>query len=155
MIEDQTENSFHITELGMLPNGWEIVELGDILHEVDLRCGDVKGVSINKIPVLSLTKDFGIILQSDRFHKRIAVDDISSYKYVKKGWFVYNPYVIWEGAIHILKNYEFGAVSPVYPIWQLSDKANPLFIDYLLRTPLLLESYLRLCSGVVKRRRIN
>ncbi|HYA42009.1 MAG TPA: restriction endonuclease subunit S [Syntrophobacteraceae bacterium] len=147
------DNSFEITGLGLLPKEWDIISLGDILEEMDVRCGDVQRVNTQDIPVLSLTKEAGIILQSDRFHKRIAVKNIKSYKYIQNGWFVYNPYVIWEGAIHILKKYEFGAVSPVYPTWKLSTNAHPLYIDYLLRTPLLLDSYLRLCSGVVKRRR--
>ena len=101
---------------------------------------------------MSLTKDFGLIPQSERFAKRIATTDISNYKVVRKGWLVYNPYVLWEGAIHALRNAEIGLVSPVYHIWEPVG-ASSKFLDYLLKTPDLLNEYLRVAHGTVKRRR--
>jgi type I restriction enzyme S subunit len=46
----------------------------------------------------------------------MATDDVSDYKVIRRGQIAYNPYVIWEGAIHILDEFEAGLVSPVYPV---------------------------------------
>lgn len=135
-----------------LPSGWKSVRLRDVLKEVDVRAKDLDVLTGESIPVLSLTKNQGLILQTERFDKRIATDDVSKYKVVKKGWIVYNPYVLWEGAIHALRRVECGIVSPVYLVWEAIE-ANTWFLDYLLRTQPLLNEYLRVASGVVKRRR--
>jgi type I restriction enzyme S subunit len=48
---------------------------------------------------------------------------------------------------------DIGIVSPVYLVWKFKNNVIPSFMDYLLRTPLLLNSYLSRASGVVNRRR--
>lgn len=135
----------------MAPNSWETRTLGDVLTEVNVRASDILDES-SAPPVLSLTKNFGLILQSDRFEKRIATADVSRYKVVRKNWLVYNPYVLWEGAIHALRTAEIGLVSPVYHVWQ-SQGASAEFLDYLLKSPEMLNAYLRVAQGTVKRRR--
>ena len=71
---------------------------------------------------------------------------------VREGQIVYNPYVIWEGAVHALSKLKAGVVSPVYPVWETREPDGG-FVDFLLRTPPLIEAYNRLCSGAVNRRR--
>jgi len=145
---------YKATELGVLPKEWDAVPLSDILIERDIRLRDLKKEEHDSFQVLSLTKKFGLILQSDRFEKRIATVDVGKYKVVNKGQIVYNPYVIWEGAVHILRYYEKGLVSPVYPVWQAKiEKANPFFVDHNLRTPYAIREYNRLAAGAVNRRR--
>jgi|GEM_PF-2872913 len=102
---------YRMTELGPLPQEWQVVRLGEVLTEVDIRLRDLQNVCA--LPVLSLTKNDGLVLQTDRFGKRIATEDLSMYKVVYRGQIVYNPYVIWEGAIHILSKQNSGLVSPV------------------------------------------
>ena len=127
------ENSFKETEIGPIPVEWDVVWLGDVLREVNVRVKDMQDIEAKQFPVLSLTKDRGLILQSERFGKRIAKDDVSDYKVVQRGQIVYNPYVIWEGAVHILRDYEYGLVSPVYPVWEAKPHvAHAYFIDHLL-----------------------
>jgi type I restriction enzyme S subunit len=135
-----------------LPNHWGIVRLGDVLSEVYIRAEDLKVVESEHMPVLSLTKNRGLIPQSERFNNRVATQDISNYKVIKEGQIVYNPFVLWEGAIYALKGREQGLVSPVYLVWEATH-AKDYFLDYLLRTPQLLNEYLRVASGVVQRRR--
>jgi type I restriction enzyme S subunit len=142
------------TPLGSLPENWEVVRLEDVLTEVDIRVIDFEENDASKFDVLSLTKNDGLILQSERFDKRIATEDVSLYKVVQYGQLVYNPYVIWEGAIHILRKFEYGLVSPAYPIWRAMDGiANPFYLDDLLRTPLAIAAYNRFAAGAVNRRR--
>jgi type I restriction enzyme S subunit len=132
-----------------IPEGWQTVRLGDVLKEVQVRASDLEA---EEIPVLSLTKNWGLMLQSERFDRRVAIEDTSKYKVVRRGWIAYNPYVIWEGAIYALRDRPLGLVSPAYLIWEAVG-ADPYFLDYLLRTPTMLTTYLRFCSGTVKRRR--
>ena len=136
--------------LDSLPNGWRLAELREILHPESNRARDVPGAA--QFPVLSLTKDRGLIAQSDRFDYRVARADVSDYKVVRSDWIVYNPYVIWEGAIHGLVKFEAGLVSPVYMVWRVVG-ADPRFVRTMLRSQTFLSEYSRLSSGVVRRRR--
>src|SRR5206468_241287 len=81
--------------------------------------------SERKLEVLSLTKRWGLLPQSERFDKRIATDDVDTYKVVRTGWIVYNPYVIWEGAVHALRRAKPGIVSPVYAVWKRKADDGP------------------------------
>ncbi|MCG7851173.1 MAG: type I restriction-modification system subunit M [Methanosarcinaceae archaeon] len=125
-------------------------KLGEVLHPSELRLKDIDNLDI---PLLSLTKDSGIIIQSQRFSQISVVDDLSAYKVVRKGWIVYNPYVIWEGAIHALYDLELGIISPAYEVW-IPQEVDYRYLDYILKTPRLLNEYVRLASGGVRRRRV-
>lgn len=145
---------FKQTEIGPIPKHWEAVPLEQVLTEVDIRVRDLNDAGTSTFPVLSLTKNQGLILQSERFGKRIATEDVSNYKVVKSKQIVYNPYVIWEGAVHILRDSECGLVSPVYPIWEAkADRADSFFVDHLLRMPFTIGAYNRFAAGAVNRRR--
>ncbi len=135
-----------------VPDHWKIVKLGDVLREVNVRAKDLNIFETEQVPVMSLTKNKGLIPQNERFINRVATQDISNYKVIKKGQIVYNPFVLWEGAIYALKGRELGLTSPVYLVWEATN-AEHSFLDFLLRTPQLLNEYLRVASGVVQRRR--
>lgn len=134
-----------------IPRGWSKRPLSELLDEVDVRVRDLP-ISERNLEVLSLTKRWGLLPQNERFDKRVATEDIRAYKVVRAGWIVYNPYVIWEGAVHALRREKPGVVSPVYAVWK--PKADDRgFIDLLLRTPELIQEYERLAAGAVNRRR--
>ncbi|MFN0238885.1 restriction endonuclease subunit S, partial [Hydrogenobacter sp. Uz 6-8] len=142
------------TEIGLIPKHWEVVRLEKVLFEIDKRVYQLNQTNSSDLPVLSLTKNDGLILQSQRFEKRVATEDTSKYKVVHKNHIVYNPYVIWEGAIHILEKFDIGIVSPVYVVLQVIDNmAIPEYVDAWLRTATALMLYSRLASGTVNRRR--
>jgi type I restriction enzyme S subunit len=135
-----------------IPEGWSVRPLRELLREVDVRVADLPAEERHDLEVLSLTKRFGLIPQSERFEARVATDDVTNYKIVRRGWIVYNPYVIWEGAIHALQRTTVGVVSPVYAVWErIEDDGG--FLDLALRTPELLACYERLGAGAVNRRR--
>ena len=145
---------FKMTEVGMLPEDWRVVSLGDVFSEVDRRVAKYTDADAERFPVLSLTKNYGLMLQSERFGKRIALEDVNDYKIVKSGEIVYNPYVIWEGAIHVLDHFDYGLVSPVYPVLETNaELADAYYLDPLLRTSLAIAAYNRFASGAVNRRR--
>ena len=66
---------------------------------------------------------------------------------------MYNPYVLWEGAIHFLNDPEIGILSPVYITWKPTPRIDPNFMDYLVRTKAMLNKFLELSAGAVQRRR--
>lgn len=149
----EREQEYQDTEIGRIPKEWKVVRLGEVLVEADVRLRECNE-GAEQLPVLSLTKNDGLILQTERFGKRIATEDLSDYKVVRRGQIVNNPYVIWEGAVHILSKYDAGLVSPVYQVWEsVLDKADPWFIDRLLRMPATVAAYNRFATGAVNRRR--
>lgn len=135
-----------------VPNGWEVTPLRSVLEEVDVRVSDLSPKEQDGIEVLSLTKRFGLIPQAERFNKRVATENVDKYKVIRRDWIVYNPYVIWEGAVHSLKRDQPGIVSPVYPVWKVREPDGG-FVDLLLRTPEVIDKYKSLSSGAVNRRR--
>ena len=145
---------FKTTGLGPLPSDWEVVQLNRVLGEVDTRVCDSTVTESPHCPVLSLTREFGLIPQTERFGKRIATKDVGNYKVVEKGQVVYNPYVIWEGAVHILRHFRHGLVSPVYPVMRVdATTADAYFVDQWLRMPYAISAYNRFAAGAVNRRR--
>ena len=139
------------SKIGLIPKGWEVKKLGEILDNSNERLRDLGGEAV---PVLSLTKDYGLIMQDQRFSERVAIEDTSNYKVVRRGWIAYNPMVIWEGAIHALHDFDIGVVSPAYEVWVPDANIDYRLLDYLLKSPRVLNEYRRLASGGVKRRRI-
>jgi type I restriction enzyme S subunit len=134
------------------PDTWQLRSLRSLLAEEDVRARDLTPDEQSDLEVLSLTKNHGLIPQHERFKQRVATENIDKYKVVRHGWIAYNPYVIWEGAIHASRRATAGVVSPVYVVWRpLHDDAG--FLDYVLRTPALLRAYQSLSAGAVNRRR--
>jgi len=151
MNEDESiPDGFRMTELGPLPEEWVVIPLNELLQEEKHRAKEYENSS--EFQILSLTKRYGLINQEDRFKHRVAKRDVSNYKVVRQGHIVYNPYVIWEGAIHVQKNNKVGLVSPAYVVWRCLN-SDPVFLDNLLRSKYMLNEYSKYSAGAVNRRR--
>jgi type I restriction enzyme S subunit len=146
------EGGFKETELGLLPEEWEVVRLGEILEEKNEKVGDY---DFKDIVILSITSKDGLIEQNRKFKHRVASQNISNYKLVRRGELVYG-FPIDEGVIAFLWRYEMGAVSPAYYTWKLKnpEKTYYIFLDYLLRTPIILNLFKPFISNTVHRRKI-
>jgi type I restriction enzyme S subunit len=146
------ESGFKETEIGLIPEDWEVVRLGEILEEKDEK---VKNYDFKNIVVLSITSKDGLIEQNRKFKHRVASQNISDYKLVRKGELVYG-FPINEGVIAFLWRYEMGAVSPAYYTWKLKypEKTYYIFLDYLLRSPIILNLFKPFISNTVHRRKI-
>lgn len=123
------------------------VPLGDLLRESTLKAKS-EGMDL---PLLSLTRHEGLVLQSDRFKNRVASDDVSNYKVVKPDQLVYSPIKVWEGAIGVLQRDHAGLVSPLYLVWDIVG-ADPGYMNYLLRSPSLIQLYRQYAEGTGQRR---
>lgn len=101
-----------------------------------------------------MTRREGLILQSEKFAKRIASENIRGYKLVERGQLVYG-FPMDEGVIAVQQRFDAGAVSPIYNVWAVDGaKADPRFMDWFLRTPAMIQRYKDLMSTTVDRRRM-
>ena len=139
------------TLLGAIPADWEMVPLGNVFEAANNKLKDNSNGN-QDIPILSMTRSDGLVLQSQKFEKRVASRDTSNYKIVKHGELVYG-FPIDEGVIAILHRYPIGAVSPAYQVWKPIHEFDPTFIDYMLKIPAMMNIYNMYSSNVVERRR--
>lgn len=125
----------------------ERLELGNLIRPAKVeRCGG------RKYPILSITKDEGIVLQSEKFKKRIASKDTSSYKVVPRDKLVQGIHID-EANFAIQNLVDYGIVSPAYKIWDIeASLVEPEYLALALRSEPSLAYYRRNLVGTVNRR---
>jgi len=130
--------------------GWTYISFGDIMTPAKVeRCGD----RID-LPILSITMRSGIILQNDRFKKKIASFDTKDYKIVKNGQLVI-AFPIDEGLIYTQDITDQGIMSPAYSIWDVDySNLNRRFLGYLFHSPFAMNYYKSKLRGTTQRRRM-
>ncbi|RQM31953.1 restriction endonuclease subunit S [Rhodococcus ruber] len=104
-------------------------------------------------PVLTLTERNGFVRQTDRFNKRLATDDTSSYKVVRRNDIAFNPYLLWAGAVAQNTIVDEGVISPLYPTFHVRESYDPRYVSRLLLTEQLITAYDGIAFGSVPRRR--
>ncbi len=112
--------------LTMVPVDWSVRKLKRHLRREEPRNpGDV--------PVLSLYREFGIVLKDSRDdNHNVTSENTSNYKYVQVGDFVVNKMKAWQGSVAV-SEYE-GIVSPAYYVYHFTDRAFiKRYFHYLLR----------------------
>ncbi len=105
------------------------------------------------LPVLTLTERKGFILQSEKFNKRVAKEDTSSYKVISELDIAFNPYLLWAGAVAQNTIVCRGVISPLYPTFRVREGYDPGYISRLLLAPDLISAYDSIAYGSVPRRR--
>ena len=125
----------------------ETVKLGLLIKKTKVaRCGNFS------YPVLSITKQDGIIMQSEKFKKRIASADTSDYKIIPRGKLVQGIHID-EGNFGIQDIVDNGIVSPAYGVWDVNDElVVPKYLEMVLRSPKSIEFYRSKLTGTVSRR---
>lgn len=125
----------------------ETVKLGLLIKKTKVaRCGK------QSYPVLSITKQNGIIMQSEKFKKRIASADTSDYKIIPRGKLVQGIHID-EGNFGIQDIVDNGIVSPAYGVWDVNDGlVIPKYLEMVLRSPKSIEFYRSKLTGTVNRR---
>jgi type I restriction enzyme S subunit len=104
-------------------------------------------------PVLTLTERNGFVRQAERFKKRLATEDVSNYKVVRRLDIAFNPYLLWAGAVAQNTIVDEGIISPLYPTFRVREGHDPRFVARLLLTPQLIGAYDGIAFGSVPRRR--
>lgn len=124
------------------------VHLRDVLVESLDTLGDGEEPEI-----LSCTENAGLVLQSERFSKRVATEDTSKYKLVRRNDIVYNPYLLWAGAIDQCVIVEEGITSPAYMVFRVKDEYEPLIVGHILKSDYMKKWYWNISIGTHERRR--
>lgn len=125
-----------------------MTRVGDLLVEFKERPGKGK-----EPPVLTLTERNGFVRQADRFNKRLATEDVSKYKVVRRNDIAFNPYLLWAGAVAQNTIIDEGIISPLYPTFRVRSGHDARFVARLLLTPQLIAAYDGIAFGSVPRRR--
>lgn len=84
-------------------------------------------------PVLTLSGEHGIVLQSEYFGKQIAGSDSDRYTKVVRDDFVYNDRTTKQsayGTIKRLSKHPGGIVSPIYKCFRFDARQTPAFWDF-------------------------
>jgi len=125
------------------------VDLGEIIAPATVdRVGD------NNMPILSMTMHDGLVDQSSKFKKRVASNDLSTYRAVRRGQLVVG-FPIDEGVLSFQNLYEMAAVSPAYGVWDLrrSGSVDCTYLERFLRSPTALAYYAAKLRSTTARRR--
>jgi type I restriction enzyme S subunit len=104
-------------------------------------------------PVLTCTESGDLLLQEEHLGRRVASDDTSAYKVVTPFDVVYNPYLLWAGAIGQNTLGLTGITSPVYEVFRPTPLVKPRFAGLLLTSPAMVRSYDAISIGSIPRRR--
>lgn len=123
-------------------------QLADVLERSDERLG------VRPEPeILTVTEKAGLVLQRERFAKRVATEDTSKYKVVRRSDIVYNPYLLWAGAIDQCWVVDEGVTSPAYEVLRVKPGFDPTLVGNLVKSAHMIRLYDGISVGTVQRRR--
>lgn len=127
--------------LGSVPNDWKIVDCVNVLKELNIP-------GSSDLPLLSLTRERGLVLQSESGRRDVSNMSTGKYKSVARNNLVYNTMRMWQG-VSAVSNLE-GQVSPAYTVCQIDqEKADPQFLGLLFKTRKLVNLFHSLSQGIV------
>ena len=122
------DGQFEDSELGLIPHGWSVKQLGEITTQVNERVKERVDVK-----VLSPITTGELVLSEEYFTKQVFSESISKYIVVKPTYFAYNPARVNIGSLG-MNEYGFdGCVSPVYVVFRCEDEYQ-YFFDLFRRT---------------------
>jgi type I restriction enzyme S subunit len=127
--------------LGNVPSHWDVQPLRAV---TSLKSDKNRP----ELPVLSVYREYGVILKDSRDDNHNATSlDTSTYKVVKPGDLVVNKMKAWQGSMGVSAHE--GIVSPAYITCATrADRVRPQYLHYLLRSSPLIGVYNSLSYGV-------
>jgi type I restriction enzyme M protein len=126
------------------------VALSELLEPSSERLGDGNRPEPE---ILTCTEGAGLVLQRERFAKRVATENTAKYKLVRKGDIVYNPYLLWKGSIDQCWIVGEGITSPAYEVFQVREGYHRAIVGRLLTSAEMIRRYDGISFGTVERRR--
>ena len=131
------------TDSGIYPKEWTEYKLGDIYTER-------KEPGNENLPLLMVSIHSGVsdgeVDEEDLPKKVKRIEDKSQYKRAASGDLVFNMMRAWQGAIGTVRTE--GMVSPAYIVAEPNKLVDPLFMDYLMRTPRMVGTIHKQSYGV-------
>ena len=143
-FEPFKNSKFIDSELGKIPEGWKVKELGKVSKNIR-----EKVASRTNIPVLSAVKEGHLILSEEYFSKQVYSKSLSKYILVKENDYAYNPARVNIGSLGRNTICSLGCVSPVYVVFEIDDNYLAFFDLYFKMKSFKNEVKLR-ASGSVR-----
>ena len=143
-FEPFKNGKFIDSELGKIPEGWKVKELGKVSKNIR-----EKVASRTNIPVLSAIKEGHLILSEEYFSKQVYSKSLSKYILVKENDYAYNPARVNIGSLGRNTICSLGCVSPVYVVFEIDDNYLAFFDLYFKMKSFKNEVKLR-ASGSVR-----
>lgn len=127
-FEPFRDGPFVDSELGKIPKGWKVTELGNVTKQKTEKVG-----LQTTVKVLSPVTTGELVLSEEYFIKQVFSESIAKYIIVKPNQFAYNPARINIGSIG-RNTFGFeGCVSPVYVVFEC-EKGYHYFFDFFRKT---------------------
>ena len=143
-FEPFKDGNFIESELGLIPEDWKVVELGEVTKHITEK---VKNRS--DVKVLSPVTTGELVLSEEYFTKQVFSESIAKYITVKPLQFAYNPARVNIGSLG-MNTFEFdGCVSPVYVVFEC-ERDYQYFFDYFRKTDSFKEEVLARAIGGVR-----
>ena len=121
-FEPFKDRKFVDSELGMIPEGWRVEELGNITNSITEKAGNRTDVK-----VLSPVNTGELLLSEEYFTKQVYSKNLAKYIMVAPNDFAYNPARINIGSIG-MNTFDFsGCVSPVYVVFRCEKEYHHFF----------------------------
>jgi len=121
-FEPFKKGKFIDSELGMMPEGWQVEELGNITNSITKKVG-----KRTDIKVLSPVNTGDLLLSEEYFTKQVYSKNLAKYIMVAPNDFAYNPARINIGSIG-MNTFDFsGCVSPVYVVFRCEKEYHHFF----------------------------
>jgi len=117
------------TNYGDLPLDWLFLPISDIALEQNERAGEN-----SELPVLSCSKHDGFVDSLQYFKKKVYSDDTSNYKVVRRGCYGFPSNHIEEGSIGYQDICDASIVSPIYSVFETSERVHDGYLFRLLKT---------------------
>jgi len=116
-----------IASLGKIPAHWEVRRNKQIFREVDERS------TTGEEELLTVSHITGVTPRSEKEVYMFLAESMEGYKKVRKDDLVVNTMWAWMGALGI--SGLDGIVSPSYNVYRASSGYEPMYLDFLYRTP--------------------
>ena len=143
-FEPFKDGEFVESELGMIPKGWKVIELGEITTPINEKVKNRTDVK-----VMSPITTGKLVLSEDYFTKQVFSESIAKYIIVKPYDFAYNPARVNIGSLG-MNCYDFdGCVSPVYVVFRCENEYQ-YFFDLLRQTQFFKEEIKSRAIGGVR-----
>ena len=121
-FEPFKKGKFIDSELGLIPEGWQVEELGNITNSITEKVG-----KRTDIKVLSPVNTGDLLLSEEYFTKQVYSKNLAKYIMVTPNDFAYNPARINIGSIG-MNTFDFsGCVSPVYIVFRCEKEYHHFF----------------------------
>lgn len=143
-VFDALPTRFVDSDIGPVPEGWEVGTFGSILKESTNRN---RNEQIDL--VLSAVSSGELVASDDHFSKRVYSKSIKNYKVVPPGAIAFNPSRINIGSVGVNHRDFDGVVSPVYVVCTASHEFE-WFFEFYLRLARIRGQFETLASGSVR-----